>query len=168
MATLQERIAALAGRIRDQFNAIQPRLLLAGGAAGAVLTKSTAADNAVMWVSPPYGFAVPCNGKPAAGEVVGFFVADRAFTLPANLAGSIARALTAAAASAVWTLTRIPAGSSTETAIATLTFAANGTLATFSTQAAINVAAGDILRLKAPASQDGTLADITFTFVGAR
>lgn len=110
----------------------------------------------------------PCVGKPSAGEVIGFLVADVAFTLPANLAGSIARALTAAAASVAWTLTRIPAGSSTETTIATLTFAANGTLASYSTQAAVAVAAGDILRLIAPASQDGALSDITFTFVGVR
>ena len=110
----------------------------------------------------------PCVGKPAAGEVVGFYVADVAFTLPANLAGSIARALTAAGASAAWTLSTIPAGSSTETTIATFTFAANGTLATFSAQAAVSVGAGDILRLKAPASQDSALSDITFTVVGVR
>lgn len=110
----------------------------------------------------------PCVGKPAAGEVIGFYVAEVAFTLPANLAGSIARALTAANASAAWTLTRIPGGSSTETTLATLTFAAGGTLASFSTQAAASIAAGDVLRLKAPASQDSALSDITFTIVGAR
>ena len=110
----------------------------------------------------------PCVGKPAAGEVIGFYVAEVAFTLPANLAGSIGRALTAAAASAAWTLSQIPAGSATETTIATLTFAANGTVATFSTQAAVAVAGGDILRLKAPATADSTLSDVTFTIVGAR
>ncbi|MCJ2072414.1 hypothetical protein MKK75_27090 [Methylobacterium sp. J-030] len=110
----------------------------------------------------------PCVGKPGAGEVIGFLVADVPFTLPANLAGSIARALTAAAASAAWTLTRIPAGSTTEATIATLTFAASGTLASFSTQAAISVGVGDILRLKAPATQDSALSDVTFTFVAVR
>ncbi|WP_342106269.1 hypothetical protein [Methylobacterium sp. SI9] len=115
-----------------------------------------------------YDIGLACVGKPAAGEVIGFFVAPVAFTLPANLAGSIARALTAANASAAWTLTRIPAGSATETTIATLTFAASGTLASFSTQAAVAIAVGDVLRLKAPANVDSALSDITFTIVGAR
>lgn len=128
----------------------------------------TATDDGVPRSFIRYDIGLACVGKPAAGEVVGFFVAPAAFTLPANLAGSIARALTAAAASAVWTLTRIPAGSATETTIATLTFAANGMLATFSAQADISIAVGDFLRLKAPASQDSTLADISFTIVGVR
>jgi hypothetical protein len=128
----------------------------------------TATDDGVPRSFIRYDIGFACTGKPAAGEVIGVFLAPVAFTLPVNLAGSIARALTAATASAVWTLTQIPAGSSAETSIATLTFAANGVLASFSTQAAVSVGAGDILRLKAPASQDGTLADITFTFVGVR
>jgi len=128
----------------------------------------TATDDGVPRSFIRYDIGFACTGKPAAGEVIGVFLAPVAFTLPANLAGSIARALTPAAASAAWTLTQIPTGSTTETTIATLTFAANGTLATFSSQAAISVGAGDILRLKAPASQDGTLVDITFTFVGVR
>jgi len=113
-------------------------------------------------------FGIYCYGKPGAGEPVMGYVADVAFTLPANLAGSIARALTAAAVSSAWTLTRTPAGSASELVVATLTFAANGTIATFSSQAAILVAVGDVLRLKAPATQDSALADVSFTFVGAR
>lgn len=113
-------------------------------------------------------FGFYCYGKPAAGEPVGAYVADVAFTLPANLAGSLARALTAAAASSAWTLTRIPAGSASELTIATLTFAANGTLATFSAQALVNVGVGDVLRLVAPATADTALSDVTFTFVGYR
>ena len=128
----------------------------------------TAADDGVPRGFIRYDIGIPVIGKPLAGEVIGFYVAPVAFTLPANLAGSIARALTAAAASAAWTLTRIPAGSTAETTIATLTFAANGTLASFSTQVAVTVAVGDVLRLKAPATQDSALSDITFTIVGAR
>ena len=128
----------------------------------------TATDDGVPRSFIRYDIGFACTGKPAAGEVIGVFLAPVAFTLPANLAGSIGRALTAAAASAAWTLSQIPAGSATKTTIATLTFAANGTVATFSTQAAVAVAVGDILRLKAPATADSTLSDITFTIVGAR
>ncbi|MHB2205062.1 hypothetical protein [Methylobacterium sp. CM6257] len=128
----------------------------------------TATDDGVPRSFIRYDLSLACVGKPDAAEIVGAFVAPVAFTLPANLAGSIARALTAAAASATWTLTRIPSGSSTETTIATLTFAAGATAATFSTQAAVSVAAGDILRLKAPATQDSALSDISFTLAGTR
>lgn len=168
MASLQDRLTALATRVGVQVKAMAPRLLVSGGSVGQVLTKSSAVDYASTWQSLRQLVGFYCYGKPLAGEPVGAYVAEVAFTLPASLAGSIARALIAATASATWTLTRIPAGSTTETAIATLTFAAGNTLASFSAQAAVSVGVGDILRLKAPASQDGTLADITFTFVGVR
>lgn len=128
----------------------------------------TATDDGVPRSFIRYDLSLACVGKPDAGEIIGSLVAPVAFTLPANLSGSIARALTAAAASAAWTLTRIPSGSTTEATIATLTFAASATVATFSTQAAVSIAAGDILRLKAPASQDSALSDVSFTFAGTR
>lgn len=164
MATLQERVAALAGRIRDQFNTIKPRLMPLAGATGSVLTKTSAADNAAAWISPPYGFAFACAGKPTAGEVFGPWVADRAFTLPNGLTTSIARAGAAFTASAVWTLKR------NGTAIGTVTFSAGsvaGVLAS-STSADIPIARSDVLTLTAPDPVDASGADIGFTFVGVR
>ena len=108
------------------------------------------------------------NTKPGAGEVVGALPIPVACKLPANLANSIARALTAATGSAAWTLSVIPAGSATETTIATITFAAGATLGTFSTQAAFALGVGDLVRLKAPATADSTLADISFIFPAVR
>ena len=115
-----------------------------------------------------YDLPFPCGGKPAAAEVLGPFVSPVAFTLPAGLTGSIATALTAATASATWTLKQIPAGSTTATTVATATFAAGSRVAAFTAASAVAVAIGDILTLTAPATQDATLADIGFTFAGVR
>lgn len=164
MATLADRLTAGFQRVRDQFNAIKPRLMPLGGAAGAVLSKTTAADNAVAWVSQPYGFAIPISGKPTAGEMIGPFVADRAFTIPNGFAGSISNAGAAATATSVFTLTR------NGSAIGTITYAggsAAGVLAT-STNADVAVARGDRFFLVCPSTQDGTLADIGTTVVGTR
>lgn len=112
--------------------------------------------------------AFSCVGKPAAGEVLGMHVADVPFTVGANFASSQARALVAATASAAVTITRIPAGSTTETTIGTLAWAANATVPTFSTQAAVAFAVGDVMRCICPSTQDSTLADFAVSIYGAR
>lgn len=128
----------------------------------------TATDDGVPRSFIRYDLPFACGGKPAAAEVFGPFVSPVAFTLPAGMTGSIATALTAATASAVWTLKQILAGSTTATTVATVTFAAGSRVATFTAASAIVVAIGDILTLTAPSTQDSTLADIGFTIVGAR
>lgn len=50
MATLVSRITDLAGRIRDKFNEINPRLTPPGGAQGHVLGKTSATDHDTAWV----------------------------------------------------------------------------------------------------------------------
>jgi hypothetical protein len=122
----------------------------------------TATSDAVPKSFVRYDLMASCVDKPLAGEVIGSWVIPAAMTLPTSLTGTQAVASTAAAASAVWALVRRPAGSNVETAIATLTFAANGTIATLSSQTSVPLAAGDRLRLKAPATQDAALADIDF------
>lgn len=47
--SLVARITSLAARVRDQFNAVTPRLLPAGGSTGQALVKTTATDYAVAW-----------------------------------------------------------------------------------------------------------------------
>lgn len=55
MATLEARLIAVVQRIRDQFNAIKPRLIPSGGAAGQVLAKASVSDSDVQWIDPPAG-----------------------------------------------------------------------------------------------------------------
>ncbi len=132
------------------------------------IANPTASDDGVPRSFIRYDLPFACGGKPAAAEVFGPFVSPVAFTLPAGLTGSLGTALTAATASAAWALKQIPAGSTTATTVATITFAAGARVATFTAASAITVAAGDILTLTAPATQDATLADIGFTFAGTR
>jgi len=49
-----------------------------------------------------------------------------------------------------------------------MTFAAAATTAAFSVPGDIVFAAGDVLKVVAPAPQDGTLADLGFSFAGTR
>lgn len=52
MATLTQRIADLAGAVRDKLNTMAPKLVPPGGTTGQVLTKTSAVSNAVSWQKP--------------------------------------------------------------------------------------------------------------------
>lgn len=112
--------------------------------------------------SAPYDIGTYAAGKPAAGERLIGHVVPRPFTLPADLAGSQARALTASVAQATFTLSK------NGTAVGSIVFAAAGTVATFQFEDAVTFAAGDMLTLDAPGEVDATLADIAITLVGER
>lgn len=118
-------------------------------------TSSTAAD----WEYPGYDIGGGCTGKPAASAVILRFPAVRAFTLPTNLTGSQGKAGTAATASATFNIAKNGVN------IGTMAFAASGTVPTW-TNTATSFAAGDILTVTAPSSQDATLADIGFVLMG--
>lgn len=105
----------------------------------------------------PYDVASATSGKPTASSTLMMFVSPRAFTLPTNLSGSIAKALAAATAQAVFTISK------NGSQVASFTFAAASAVATFSNQAAIQVAAGDLITINAPDIADLTLSDIAFT-----
>ena len=87
----------------------------------------------------------------------------RAFTLPANLAGSFGSAGVASTGTKVVDIKK--AGSS----VATITFttSATGTLAT-SGGTAQSFAVGDVLTIVGPATPDATLADISIDLFGTR
>lgn len=55
MATLADRVSALATAVRDKINLMVPRLLPAGGAIGQVLTKNGAGNYAAGWQDPGAG-----------------------------------------------------------------------------------------------------------------
>lgn len=123
-----------------------------------VLDPYAAADVAAA----PYDMGCSVIGKPDAAEVVMRFVAVRAFTLPSALAGSKGGADTAATAQTDFDVRKNGAS------IGTVRFAASGAIASFIAASGTSFAAGDVLSVVAPASQDATLSDISITFAGTR
>jgi hypothetical protein len=107
-----------------------------------------------------YDIAGSTIGKPANAATIARFVAVRAFTLPASLTGSYAKAGAAATASAAFILNK------NGTQIGDFTYgigSANGGF-TFASQVAF--AAGDVLTVVGPSTADTTLSDIQFTLAG--
>jgi len=83
---------------------------------------------------------------------------NRAFTIPANLAGSNFEAATAATGSTALTIKK------NGVAIATITFAAAGTVGAVSGTSGVDVAFAedDVLSVDGPATADATLAGVSF------
>lgn len=111
----------------------------------------------------PYDVATYCAGKPDSSEVLLRFNYPRAVTLPAALARSRITAAVAATATTDFVLSKNGA------TIATIRFAAAGTIATVVGMGSdVSFAVNDQLSITAPGTQDGTLADIAFTFAGVQ
>jgi hypothetical protein len=125
-------------------------------------------DDAVTKRFIRYDWPTGCVGKPAAGEFFPYLVVPTNFTLLSGLPGSQARALTGPAANAVWTLNRIPVGSTTVSQIATLTFVASSKIGSFSMASDLNLTVGDFLYWTAPSTQDSSLSDVGILVAGVR
>lgn len=117
-----------------------------------------------MTVLTPFDAVMFFPGAPTASAIVAQIVAARPLLFPGNLSGSVGYGKTAATASTVFDVKKN--GSS----VGSITFAASGTVPTFSTtaSAAIALASGDRLEVIAPATPDATLANISFTLAGTR
>lgn len=109
-----------------------------------------------------YAIGGQCNDKPDVSQVILRHVAPIAFTIPANCTGSICKAETATTAQADFNLLK------NGVSFGTLRFAASGTTASFIGVSATAFVVGDILKIVAPASQDATLEDMAFTFLGEK
>ncbi len=109
-----------------------------------------------------YDIALFIPGQPAASAMVFQFVVPRAIALPVNLAGSLAKAGTAATSAAAFTLRKN--GSN----IGTVDFAPAAATATFALPGGTAFAAGDVLEILAPSPQDATLADVSITLMASR
>ena len=107
----------------------------------------------------PYDIYASTYGVSADADIVTRFISARAFTIPANFAGAVAKAGTASTASAVFAVKK------NGTQVATVSFTAGNVNGTFSTQAAIGVAVGDVFTIEAPATADTTLADVDFAII---
>jgi hypothetical protein len=113
------------------------------------------------------------NGKPGSSEVQGV-VSARAVVLPGEFVGSVGNCQTTPASSAVFTVNlalNFAGGAPTQVGTVTVTNHAgitdecDFTFAT-STSAAVNLNAGSLLTIVAPASQDSSLAGVRIMLRG--
>jgi hypothetical protein len=120
----------------------------------------------------PYHVASFTPGTMVANQSLLFHKFSKGATIPANFGAYLGHASqasgsTATTATTVITFARALAASPTSfTNVGTVTFAAGTITATWSTQAAIAFAAGDVLRVRGPATPDVSFADFHLTLVG--
>jgi len=107
-----------------------------------------------------YQLAGSLPGAPASSHRVFHHLAVAAFTLPQNLTGSAGKAKTQASAQTDFD---IQVNGVSE---GTMRWAASGTTASFIFAAGVSVAAGDEIKIIAPASADATLANLVWTLKG--
>jgi hypothetical protein len=110
----------------------------------------------------PYDVPTYTPDKPTSSMIMARIIAVRAFSLPASLSGSQATAGTAATASTTIDLQK------NGVSFGTVVWSAAGTTGAFTSASGATFAAGDVLRIVAPASADTTLADISITLMGTR
>lgn len=125
----------------------------------AVKTYVTAA---IAGTSQPYDLTAFYPGAPTASALVTRVPFARTVTFAAALAGSVAKAKTAATAQTDFDIQKNGAS------VGTVRFAAAATSATFIAASGFSCAAGDLLSIVAPATPDATLADIGFVLTGTR
>lgn len=109
--------------------------------------------------------AISFSGKPLDGQAI-FISIAQAVTIPANFANCIGYSDTRASSSSVFNVGYIRSGS--YTAIGTITFTNASSTPSFSTQAAVSLLAGDIIKVTAPSPQDPNLANIAITLLATK
>jgi hypothetical protein len=116
-------------------------------------------------ITQPYDMVVAAAGVPTASQVLLKMTMPRAVTLAANLSGSKPTAADVAATAS--TVVEVKKNGSQ---VATLTYAAAGTVPTLATSggSAVSFAVDDILTVVCPASPDATLSGIYIVLAATR
>lgn len=123
-------------------------------------------------VRPRYNIGAFVGGGMVNSQNLLMHKFSKAVTLPANLGTYLGHASeagvgsAAAATTAITIAKAVAATPTTFTTVATVTFNAGSATGSFSTQAAISFAQGDVLRVRGPAVADATLADFFLTLTG--
>ena len=151
---------------------------ITAAANGTSLPSGTTHDQLVYvsgaWTAqrPKYVVAAFVPGLMTASQILLLHVCTKAITIPANLGAYLGHTTVAGGGVAATGSTAIvlqqatAAAPTTFSTVATITIAAAGTTGTMSTQAAINFAQGDVLRVRGPATADSTFADFHLSLVG--
>lgn len=125
-----------------------------------------ASETRILAIETPalaYDITLWQAGKPDADQVLLKVKLPRAIAFASNYAGSTtADADVAATGSSVFTIKKN--GSS----VGTVTYAPSGTTGTFASSGAVSFAAGDVLTITAPSSQDATLSGIAICLKGTK
>ncbi|MBW8078009.1 MAG: hypothetical protein GJU76_08050 [Gallionella sp.] len=103
----------------------------------------------------PFTIQGSASGTPSANQSVLRYIASSSFFIPAGLTGTTASEGAPATSSATFTLAKNGA------AFGTIALAPNGSV-TLTAANQTNFTAGDVLTLTAPATPDGTLANVAF------
>ncbi|EYS89466.1 hypothetical protein CF68_32975 [Cupriavidus sp. SK-4] len=119
-------------------------------------------ETGLEFYDPPYDVGGTYNGAPAASAVLVRLPFPRQVIFPAGLTNSRGTAGTAATAQTDFDIQKNGAS------VGTMRFAASAMTPTFIMASQTTFAAGDILRVVAPATPDATLADIGFSLAGTR
>jgi hypothetical protein len=126
-------------------------------AIGKLQAQVTAGSTISSFTGVPYDMAGACSGKPSSSAIIAPLIVARACNIPAGMTNSVARATTAPTANAVFNIKK------NGTTVGTLTFLAGQNAGTFAAASAISLAAGDLLDVVAPGTQDSTLSDVRLT-----
>lgn len=140
-----------------------PAAVPAGGTPGQVLTKSTSADYASQWRSPPFYVHSYWLGQPPAAVELLRVPLAAAVTFPADFAGSHAVVKVAPAADAVFPIQVAGVG------VGTATFPAGQTVGVLSSGGLpVPCADGAVFAIVSPAVQDALLESPGFALAAAR
>jgi hypothetical protein len=115
----------------------------------------------------PYIIGVQGQGVPTPGIAIVDHVFALSVVFRAGLPNTSFKASSAATSTAVCAIYRTPAGGS-PSSVGTMTFAASGTIPTFTFSADVTFSIGDEMTVLPPGSPDATLAGISGSFRGER